>query len=51
MGAKGTAGIMVQFPFYAGIQGMMDLSGLGGLITSGFVSISNVTYISILSIF
>lgn len=41
-GAKGTAGIMVQFPFYAGIQGMMDLSGLGGLITSGFVSISNV---------
>jgi short-chain fatty acids transporter len=41
-GAKGTAGIMVQFPFYAGIQGMMDLSGLGGLISSGFVSISNV---------
>lgn len=41
-GAKGTAGIMVQFPFYAGIQGMMDLSGLGGMITSGFVSISNV---------
>ena len=40
-GAKGTAGIMVQFPFYAGIQGMMDLSGLGGMITSGFVSISN----------
>ncbi|AWK52883.1 TIGR00366 family protein [Clostridium beijerinckii] len=41
-GAKGTAGIMVQFPFYAGIQGMMDLSGLGGMITSGFVSISNI---------
>lgn len=41
-GAKGTAGIMVQFPFYAGIQGMMDLSGLGGLISGGFVSISNV---------
>ena len=41
-GAKGTAGIMVQFPFYAGIQGMMELSGLGGLITSGFVSISNI---------
>ncbi len=40
-GAKGTAGIMVQFPFYAGIQGMMDLSGLGGIITNGFVSISN----------
>lgn len=41
-GAKGTAGIMVQFPFYAGIQGMMDLSGLGGIITNGFVNISNV---------
>ncbi|KLU59484.1 short-chain fatty acids transporter [Peptococcaceae bacterium CEB3] len=41
-GAKGTAGIIVQFPFYAGIQGMMDMSGLGGLITNGFVSISNV---------
>lgn len=48
-GAKGTAGIMVQFPFYAGIQGMMDLSGLGGLITSGFVSISNVHTFPILA--
>ena len=48
-GAKGTAGIMVQFPFYAGIQGMMDLSGLGGMITSGFVSISNVHTFPILA--
>lgn len=40
--AKGTAGIIIQFPFYAGIQGMMDASGLGGLITNAFISISNV---------
>lgn len=39
--AKGTAGILIQFPFYAGIQGMMELSGLGGDITNFFISISN----------
>ncbi|MED2970893.1 TIGR00366 family protein [Fictibacillus sp. B-59209] len=39
--AKGTAGILIQFPFYAGIQGMMELSGLGGMITNAFISISN----------
>ncbi|MDN4071958.1 TIGR00366 family protein [Fictibacillus terranigra] len=39
--AKGTAGILIQFPFYAGIQGMMELSGLGGMITNAFISVSN----------
>jgi short-chain fatty acids transporter len=39
--AKGTAGILIQFPFYAGIQGMMESSGLGGIITNAFISISN----------
>ncbi|KOO42908.1 TIGR00366 family protein [Priestia koreensis] len=39
--AKGTAGIMIQFPFYAGIQGMMELSGLGGMLTNAFISVSN----------
>lgn len=38
--AKGTAGILIQFPFYAGIQGMMEQSGLGGLMTNAFISIS-----------
>lgn len=38
--AKGTAGILVQFPFYAGIQIMMEQSGLGGIITNWFVNIS-----------
>jgi short-chain fatty acids transporter len=35
--ARGTAGIMIQFPFYAGIQVMMEKSGLGGMITTGFI--------------
>lgn len=39
--AKGTAGILIQFPFYAGIQMMMEQSGLGGLITNAFVTVAN----------
>ncbi|MTJ81276.1 MAG: TIGR00366 family protein [Telmatospirillum sp.] len=38
--AKGTAGILIQFPFYAGIQMMMEQSGLGGLITNAFVEVA-----------
>ncbi len=39
---KGAAsGIIVQFPFYAGIMGMMTASGLATVISNGFVSISN----------
>ncbi|MTH55218.1 short-chain fatty acid transporter [Bacillus mangrovi] len=38
---KGTAGIIIQFPFYAGIMGMMVTSGLGTVISEAFVSISN----------
>lgn len=40
--ARGTAGIMIQFPFYAGIQATMDHSGLAGVITNWFIDISNV---------
>ncbi|WP_458415395.1 TIGR00366 family protein [Schinkia sp. CFF1] len=45
----GTAGIVAQFPFYAGIQLMMEHSGLGGLITQWFVDISNVKTFPILT--
>jgi len=38
--ARGTAGIMIQFPFYAGIQSMMEQSGLGGVITNAFVRVA-----------
>lgn len=41
--AKGTAGIILQFPFYAGIMGMMTQSGLAAIISNWFVSISNPT--------
>lgn len=40
--ARGTAGIMIQFPFYAGIQATMDHSGLAGVITNWFIEIANV---------
>jgi short-chain fatty acids transporter len=33
---------MIQFPFYAGIQALMDHSGLAGVITRWFVDIANV---------
>lgn len=47
-GAKNCAGILLQFPFYAGIMGMMTATGeagtsLAGVISSAFVSISNET--------
>ena len=43
MGAsvKGCASIMLQYPFYAGIQMMMDKSGLGGVITHAFIQVAN----------
>lgn len=37
----GAAGIIIQFPFYAGIMGMMTDSGLAATLSGGFVSISN----------
>lgn len=44
-GTKGCAGIILQFPFYAGIMGMMKYSGLVGVIASWFVAISTpLTY-------
>jgi short-chain fatty acids transporter len=44
--AKGSAGIILQFPFYAGIMGMMIVKNpdgvcLAGQISDFFVSISN----------
>lgn len=44
--AKGSAGIIIQFPFYAGIMGMMSHVGpngssLAGAISNGFVHIAS----------
>jgi len=42
-GIRGTAGIVLQFPFYAGIMGMMKFSGLVVVIAGWFISISSAT--------
>lgn len=42
-GARACAGIIVQFPFYSGIMGMMRYSGLVAIIAGWFVAISNET--------
>ena len=40
--AASTVGdIVIQFPFYAGIMGMMVASGLAGVVSEAFISISN----------
>jgi len=38
---KNCGGIVLQFPFYAGIMGMMINSGLAATFSQGFVNISN----------
>ncbi|MCF2857521.1 TIGR00366 family protein [Pseudoalteromonas sp. SMS1] len=38
---KGGAGIVIQFPFYAGIMAIMVKTGLAEQISAGFVSISS----------
>ncbi|PIE04018.1 MAG: short-chain fatty acid transporter [Spirochaetales bacterium] len=40
---KNCGGIVLQFPFYAGIMGMMINSGLAATFSQGFVNISNQT--------
>ncbi|WP_026690387.1 short-chain fatty acid transporter [Alteribacter aurantiacus] len=40
---KNAGGIIIQFPFYAGIMGMMVASGLAADVSQWFVSISNET--------
>jgi short-chain fatty acids transporter len=49
--AKSTAGILVQFPFYAGIQLMMEHSGLGGLITEFFIDVATKDTFPIMTFF
>lgn len=39
--AKTVGDIVIQFPFYAGIMGMMVTSGLAGVVSEAFINISN----------
>lgn len=41
--ARGASGIIIQFPFYAGIMGMMIGSGLAATLSTMFVAISSET--------
>lgn len=38
---KGAGGIIIQFPFYAGLMGIMVDSGLAKVVSEAFVAISN----------
>ncbi len=46
----GAAGIIIQFPLYAGIMGIMKYSGLGAMVSLGFVEISNATTLPIFTL-
>ncbi|MDO1509396.1 MULTISPECIES: TIGR00366 family protein [unclassified Neisseria] len=48
---RSTSGILIQFPFYAGIQLMMEHSGLGGLITEFFINIATKDTFPVLTFF
>jgi short-chain fatty acids transporter len=50
-GAKETSGVIIQFPFYAGIQAMLDASGLGGMLTHWFISVANKDTFPLLAFF
>ncbi len=50
-GIKGVSGIVIQFPLYAGIMGIMKYSGMVILISDFFVSVSNEWSFPILTFF
>jgi short-chain fatty acids transporter len=41
--SKAAGGVILQFPFYAGIQGMIQFSGLAVMMAGGMVAIANPT--------
>lgn len=47
---KGALGIIIQFPLYAGIMGIMNYSGLGAVISQGFINISTATTLPIFTL-
>lgn len=48
-GARGCAGILIQFPLYAGIMGLMQASGLAAQLAQSFTAIGNESTIPLLS--
>lgn len=47
----GSSGILIQFPIYFGIMGIMNHSGLIGIFSDAFVSISNATSFPVYAFF
>lgn len=41
--------VMIQFPFYGGIAGLMSNSGLGQILVGGMISIANAKTLPVLS--
>jgi short-chain fatty acids transporter len=50
-GARGCAGIILQFPLYFGILGIMVVTGLGAVVSSGMASLANETTYPIVTYF
>lgn len=48
---KGTSGILIQFPLYFGIMGIMTSTGMVSSIADYFIAISNKTTLPILTFF
>ena len=48
---KGTSGILIQFPLYFGIMGIMTSTGMVSEISDYFIAISNETTLPILTFF
>ncbi|GAB5398736.1 MAG: short-chain fatty acid transporter [Aureisphaera sp.] len=48
---KGASGILIQFPLYFGIMGIMSGSGMVGQISDFFVSIANATTLPLFTFF
>ena len=48
---KGTSGILIQFPLYFGIMGIMKSSGMVGMISDSFVAVANETTLPIYTFF
>ncbi len=47
---KGASGILLQFPLYAGIMGIMKYSGLTDVLSDFFVSVSNQNTFSVFTL-
>ncbi len=46
-----SSGIMIQFPIYAGIMGLMNYSGLAAIFTQSLVSISSAATLPLMGFF